>query len=132
MVKIKYQGLRPVRHRIIRGRTISISPGTTIDVSEEDAKVLLSKGAAFQLADSKISKIDSVPEPKTLSKSSKTVDVCNKYDSETCQCEKEKTPEEQKPEKKEKVLKAKPKAKKPNRLKKDKLRKKLASKRKKR
>lgn len=104
MVKIKYQGLRPVRHRIIRGRTISISPGTTIDVSEEDAKVLLSKGAAFQLADSKISKIDSVPEPKTLSKPSTAVE--EKVD------EKEEAPKEQKPEKKEKVLKAKPKAKK--------------------
>ena len=92
MVKIKYQGVRPVRHRIIRGRIISISPGTTIDLPEEDAKVLLSKGAAFQLADSKISKIESVPEPKTLSKPSKTID------------EKEEAPEEQKPEKKEKVL----------------------------
>ena len=115
MVKIKYQGIGPIRYRVIGSRTIGISPGTTIDLPEQDAKVLL-ESETFQLANSKISKVESFPEPKTLSRPSKTVD------------EKEEAPEKQKPEKKEKVLKAKPKAKKPK-LKKDKLRKKLQSKR---
>ena len=116
MVKIRYAGVSPYRHRTLRGGFIKVNPGTVVDIrTEEEAERLLSAGSAFQKADT-VTKVKGVEELNVLSKPSKTVD------------EKEEAPEEQKPEKKEKVLKAKPKAKKPK-SKKDKLRKKLQSKR---
>ena len=116
MVKIRYTGSSPYRHRILTGGFIKINPGTVVNiVPESEAQRLLAAGEAFQKADT-VTKVKGVEELNVLSKPSKTVD------------EKEEAPEEQKPEKKEKVLKAKPKAKKPK-LKKDKLRKKLQSKR---
>jgi hypothetical protein len=115
MAKIKFTGQKPIWLRSINGAVLRFQPQQVTDVKdEEDVKKLLQE-SVFELP-GKIGKTEAVPEPKTLSRPSKTLD------------EKEEAPEEQKPEKKEKVLKAKPKAKKPK-LKKDKLRKKLQSKR---
>ena len=120
MVKIRYSGKHPYRHKPLTSGWFRISAKSTFEIEEKEAERLLKSGPHFQLADNKISKTESVPEPKTLSKPSTAVE--EKVD------EKEEAPKEQKPEKKEKVLKAKPKAKKPK-SKKDKLRKKLQSKR---
>tara|TARA_R100000458_G_scaffold13999_1_gene11813 strand:+ start:689 stop:1060 length:372 start_codon:yes stop_codon:yes gene_type:complete len=120
MVKIRFKGNKPFWYRTLGGSRIAFQPNGTAEVNDSEEVARLLQENYFVLADGGVGKTDTVPQPKTLSRPTPTIE--NKVD------EKEEAPEEQKPEKKEKVLKAKPKAKKPK-LKKDKLRKKLQSKR---
>ena len=120
MVKIRFKGNKPFWYRTLGGSRIAFQPNGTAEVNDSEEVARLLQENYFVLADGAVGKTDTVPQPKTLSRPTPTIE--NKVD------EKEEAPEEQKPEKKEKVLKAKPKAKKPK-LKKDKLRKKLQSKR---
>ena len=120
MVKIRFKGNKPFWYRTLGGSRIAFQPNGTAEVNDSKEVARLLQENYFVLADGGVGKTDTVPQPKTLSRPTPTIE--NKVD------EKEEAPKEQKPEKKEKVLKAKPKAKKPK-LKKDKLRKKLQSKR---